>query len=276
MTSKKVAYLGPPGTFTEQAAVFHNKSATLEPYPTIQSVALAVATSITEEGVVPIENSLEGSVTATLDILIQEPRLFICREIVIPIEHSLVTKPETNPKDIRTIFSHPQAIGQCRNFLEYFYPTVSLQASLSTVSAVDDMENSGISAAAISPSRIGEIRKVVVISEGIQDNPYNVTRFAVLSSSDHCPTGNDKTSICFSFPGDSPGLLYQIMGEFAQRNINLAKVESRPTKQSLGEYIFLIDCEGHRQDSSLSKAMEATAAHTSMFRILGSYPKWAS
>ena len=274
--AKRIAYLGPAGTFSEEAALQYDPQGDLQPFPSIPAVALAVASGITEEAVVPIENSLEGSVTNTLDILIQDDRLSICRELVMPIEHFLVARPGTSTADIETIYSHPQALGQCREFLERRFPKAQLVASLSTVAAVEDMNNSTVPSAAISPRRAADLYSLDILDRGIQDSSSNVTRFVVLASVDHPPTGSDKTSLCFSFHGDSPGLLYDVLGEFARRNINLAKVESRPTKQLLGEYIFLIDCDGHREDAPVKEAIQGLRERTATLKIFGSYPRWSN
>ena len=273
--AQRVAYLGPAGTFTEEAARQHSSRAVLQPLPTISGVALAVASGIAEEGVVPIENSLEGSVNDTLDILIRQDRLFIRHEFVLPIEHCLLVVPTTNISDIQVIYSHPQALAQCREFLERCFPKASLVASLSTAAAVDDMKESETQAGAIAPHRAAELHGVSILAQGIQDNSSNVTRFVVLADTDHPPTGTDKTSLCFSFAADMPGLLYQAMGEFAHRGLNLAKVESRPSKQSLGDYTFLIDVHGHREDPPVKEALEALRQRSSMLRVFGSYPRWS-
>ena len=274
MMNRRIAFFGPVGTYTEEAALLYNPHTDLQPFPTIAAVFLAVSSGITDQGVVPIENSLEGSVTYTLDLLISQSLLSIFKEIVLPIEHFLMAKPGTRAADIQVIYSHPQALAQCRNFLERCFPQGQQVASLSTVAAVVDMKASSLCAAAIAPRRAAALHDVEIIGQNIQDNPINVTRFVVLARQDHPPTGRDKTSICFSFREDLPGLLYRALGEFAERNINLAKVESRPTKQSLGQYIFLIDCEGHRQDRLVKEAIEALATQTSTLKVLGSYPRW--
>ena len=272
--AKRIAYLGPQGTFTEEAALRHEPSGDLEPFPTVAAVALAVSSGIAQEGVVPIENSLEGSVTATLDLLIHESRLFIRQELVLPIEHCLLVKPGTRAAEIQVVYSHPQALGQCRDFLERCFPKAQLEASLSTVAATDAMLENPRPTAAIAPKRAAELRNVEVLAQGIQDSQFNVTRFVVLSENDHPPTGRDKTSLCFSFAEDKAGSLYTALGEFAQRNINLAKIESRPAKQALGEYIFLIDCEGHREDPLIKKAIENLRSHVTTLKVFGSYPRW--
>ena len=136
------------------------------------------------------------------------------------------------------------------------------------------MINSEYTAASIGSARCAELNEVEILARNIQDNAANMTRFVVLSSKDHKPTGDDKTSLCFSFEDDRPGLLYKAMGEFAKRGINLAKVESRPTKRSLGSYIFLIDLHGHREDADIKESLDIISAETSMIRIFGSYPRW--
>lgn len=274
--AKRLAYLGPAGTYTEEAALLYDAAAELEPFPTIGAVGLAVSSEITDEGIVPIENSLEGSVTFTQDLLIQEPQLSICREVLLPIDHYLMVNPGTRLADIEVVYSHPQSLAQCREFLERCLPKAQQMASLSNSAAVADMQRSSVWAAAIAPQRAAELYTAEIIGRKVQDSANNVTRFAVLAREDHPPTGKDKTSICFAYPADAPGLLYRTMGEFATRNINLLKIESRPTKQSLGDYIFLIDCAGHRQDEQVKKALEALRGSVSMMKVLGSYPRWES
>tara|TARA_B100000029_G_scaffold227139_2_gene224966 strand:- start:2930 stop:3766 length:837 start_codon:yes stop_codon:yes gene_type:complete len=272
--AQTIGFLGPVGTYTEQAALLYSSKSTLTPLPTITAVGEAVALGETDQGIVPIENSLEGSVTYTLDLLISQDRLSIYNEIVIPIEHYLMAIQGTETSDISIIYSHPQALAQCRTFLHSHYPNAQQVASLSTVAAVTDMKSSSITAAAIAPHRASQLHNVEIIGENIQDNSNNVTRFVVLSDTDHPVTGNDKTSICFAFDSDSPGSLYGTLGEFARRSINLTKVESRPTKELLGQYIFLIDCDGHRKDPAVKEALDSISSKVSSLRILGSYPKW--
>ena len=270
----RLAFFGPEGTYTEEAARLYDPHAELQAFTTIAGVGQAVISQLTEMGVVPIENSLEGSVTYTLDLLIREPELSIYQEVVLPINHCLMAKPGTSMADIQIVYSHPQSLAQCREFLERCFPNTQQMASLSNATAVADMKESPAPAAAIGPRRAAEIYQVEIIGQNIQDAANNVTRFAVLARQDHSPTGDDKTSICFSFARDAPGMLYEILGEFAQRNINLVKVESRPSKQSLGHYIFLIDCMGHRQDPAVGETLEALRNSVYTFKVLGSYPRW--
>ena len=271
--ARTIGFLGPLGTYSEEAALLYDKTAD-RLYPTITGVGEAVAAEEIDEGVVPIENSLEGPVTFTLDLLIAQPTLFIRGEIDLQIEHYLLAKPGTVPAEIKVIYSHPQALGQCRQYLEKNYPQAEQMASLSTVLCVTDSFESKVPAAAISPRRASELYDVDILDRGIQDVANNVTRFAVIGLSDHAPTGDDKTSMAFTLEKDSPGLLHRVLGEFADRDINLLKIESRPTKQLLGEYIFLLDCVGHREESPMKEALAALSDPISMLRILGSYPRW--
>ena len=272
--TKKVAYLGPPGTFTEEAALLYAEKAQLVPFSSIPAVASAVDTGIAEEGIVAIENSLEGSVTDTLDLLIHESRLLIRYELVLPIEHHLLVKSGTESPEVEAIFSHPQALAQCRHFLEQCFPQARAVAALSTAAAVEQMMSSSIPAAAIGTQRAAELYGAQILARSIQDQSPNLTRFVVLAREDHPPTGKDKTSLCFSFAEDRPGLLYEVLKEFADCNINLAKVESRPSKEILGKYIFLVDLDGHRQDSLVSQVLAKVKANASLFKVFGSYPRY--
>ena len=273
MTSR-LAYLGPPGTFSEEAAIGYAPGAQRIPFPSIPAVAQAVQANMAEEGIVPIENSLEGSVNDTLDLLIHNSPLRIRGELVVPIEHCLLALPGAQADSVRAVYSHPQALGQCRQFLERCFPKAEVIAALSTAAAVEEMKESSVPAAAIAPRRAAELYSVEVLAHAIQDRPHNVTRFVILASTDHEPTGADKTSLCFSFAEDRPGLLYGVIGEFARRNINLARIESRPTKEGLGTYIFLADLEGHREDALVKEALEAVAGQASLVKVFGSYPRW--
>ena len=272
--TKRVAYFGPAGTFTEAVALQYSPDAQLLPFSSIAAVAAAVDSDMADEGVVPIENSLEGAVTDTLDLLIHESDLRIRHELVTPIEHCLLVKPGVTVQDVTVVYSHPQALGQCRHFIERCFPKAQVVAALSTAAAVEEMLHSQSPAVAIAHARAAEIYGAELLARGIQDHPANFTRFVVLAREDYPPTGRDKTSLCFSFKDDRAGLLYSIMGEFASRRINLAKVESRPNKESMGRYIFLVDLEGHREDPIVKEALKGVEASASMIKVLGSYPRY--
>ena len=272
--SHRIAYFGPAGTYTEEAALSYGGSAQFLPLRTISAVASAVETGMADEGVVPIENSLEGSVLETLDILIHESRLSIRREILLPINHYLVARPGTNVTDIQVVFSHTQALGQCRRFLERcFGPSLQMVASLSTTEAVRQMLDSDRPSAAICSKRAAYLYGAEILASAIQDRSSNVTRFVVLGHEEHPRTGIDKTSFCFSYDDDKPGLLYEALRIFAERVINLSKMESRPTKEVIGRYIFLIDCHGHRSEPNLSAALESLRTQATTLKIFGSYPR---
>jgi len=271
---KRLAFLGPPGTFTEEAALLYNPAAQNLPFANIAAVATAVDCGLADEGIVPIENSLEGAVTETLDVLIQDSQLVIANELVLPIEHYLLVKPDMRAGDVKIVYSHPQALAQCRRFIERCFPKAEVVAALSTAAAVEEvMAEDG--AAAIGNRRAAEIYGAQVLAKGIQDRSGNLTRFVVLADGDLGPTGADKTSLAFTFAvEDSPGLLVGALQEFSSRQINLSKIESRPSKEKLGTYIFLVDVDGHRNDPTLAEALDRVQERCSFFRILGSYPKY--
>ena len=273
-TAKRLAYLGPAGTNTEQACLTYDPGATRLSFPSIRAAAAAVDSGKADECVVPIENSLEGSVTNTLDLLIHDSTLFIRHELALPIKHYLVARDGSGTEDIRVIYSHPQALAQCRSFLSKSLPDAELVASMSTASAVEEMLRRGADAAAIATERAGSLYGAKILAQEIEDTPNNMTRFVVLAPTDHPRTGADKTSICFSFDEDAPGVLHSVLGEFAKRGINLAKIESRPTRQSLGRYIFLVDLEGHGEDAIVQKALSEVKSQVSMFKVFGSYPRY--
>jgi prephenate dehydratase len=275
----RLSYLGPRGTFSEEAALKYQEALgrrlEMVPLPTISAVVEAVRSGRSDQGLVPIENSLEGSVNETLDDLIHSPSpIHIRHEIVIPIEHCLLVRPGVTAAEIDTIFAHPQAFAQCRAYLERRFPGVRVEAALSNAAAVEEMMARD-RAAAIGARRAAEIYGAQILESGIQDRAANVTRFVVLAEQDHEPTGSDKTTIAFTFAvEDRPGLLVRSLEEFATRSINLSKIESRPSKERLGTYIFLVDVDGHRTSPPLAEALAAIETQCSFFRILGSYPRF--
>ena len=273
MMAYRLAYLGPEGTYSEQAAVDYDPDAQHIPYPSIPMVFKAADDGEVEQAVVPIENSIEGVVTYTVDLLVHESDLKIRSEVVVPIHHYLLSEPDATMEDVRVVYSHPQAIAQCRRYLSRHLPKAEHVASLSTAGAVEDMRNSEQPAAAISSRRAAEIFGATVLDANIEDTQNNQTRFVVLAAEDGSRTGRDKTSICFDFSEDAPGILYDTLGELARRRVNMLKIESRPDKRSLGRYVFLIDMEGHRDDPVVKEALDGVQARAAMFKILGSYPR---
>jgi prephenate dehydratase len=271
--AKKVGYLGPPGTFGEQAALRYDPQAELVPLTSNAAVVVAVARGDLEIGLAPIENSLEGAVNDTLDALLQAENVRIRDELVIPVEQCLVAARGTRIKDIEVVISHPSALGQCRGFLEANLPRARLEASLSTSGAVEAaMRTPG--AAAIGTRRAAELNGAEILAAGVQDVKRNQTRFIVVSLHDAKRTGDDKTSIAFTVAHDRPGTLMGVLKEFAERGINLTRIESRPSRQELGIYIFLLDFQGHHTDAMVAEALAMVKAKAHYFRLLGSYPRF--
>ena len=272
--ARRLAYLGPQGTYSEEAAMLYDEDAELVAATTLPGVVQCVHGGEADEGIVPVENSLEGTVTFTADLLIQETTLKIKSELVLPIHHCLLTKPGGSEEDVEVIYSHPQSLGQCREYLQRRFPNVSLMPSLSNSSAVSDMLESERRALAIAGKRAARFFGARILEEEIEDNHSNATRFIVMAAEDGAPTGEDKTSICFNFDADRPGSLVSVLQEFSNRGINLNKIESRPTRRSLGRYFFLADVDGHKVDDSVRDALDVIAGKVSMLKVLGSYPKY--
>lgn len=267
-----IAYLGPPGTFSEEAAIRYDDQAELLPCQSIPAAVVAVERGEATYAMLPIENVLEGGVTATLDLLIHETQLLIRGEIVIPIRQFLVARPDITIEEIEVLYGHPQSLGQCRKFIEKHLPNVTTVASLSNSAAPAEALADPRKAAAISTRRAAELTGAHVLARNINDRSDNVTRFIVLGREDHPPTGNDRTSFCFGFRENRPGVLVDALLELTHDHINMAKLESRPSKDVLGEYIFLVDINGHRTDPPTAAALERIRAKTGLFKIFGSYP----
>jgi prephenate dehydratase len=268
----RVAYLGPPGTFSEAAALRHRAGADLVPCSTEKAAIETVESGGADEAVLPIENTLEGSVTRTVDILVHDTELSICAEIILPIELCLIVKPGTRQEDIQVLLSKPEALSQVRYYIERRFPDVRQEAALSTAAAVEEilsMER----AAAIAPARAAERYSAQVLERNVQDHAHNQTRFVAIAPEDQPPSGRDKTSIAFAVAHDRPGSLVDVLHEFSDRAINLTKIESRPSREELGIYVFLIDLEGHRRDDSVGEALAAVERKATFFRLLGSYPR---
>ena len=271
-----IAYLGPPGSYSEIAALVWGDAATpLLPLATMPAVVTAVETGAARHGVLPIENVLEGGVTTTLDLLIHETALRISGETVVPIRHVLVARAGMQPPQVRVLYGHPPSLGQCRRFIERVLPGVATVASLSNSTAPVEALADERGAAAISTERAAVLAGAVIIARDIQDRAENVTRFIRLSHTDHPPTGDDKTSLCFGFSErDRPGILVDALQEFSSVGLNITRLESRPSKDVLGGYVFLVDLNGHRTDAPLAAALERVRRRVGLLKIFGSYPCW--
>ena len=270
------AFLGPRGTFSEEAALARaGADGQLIAFSSFPALTSAVETGLATEAILPIENSIEGAVSTTLDLLIHETPLQIAAEIVLPVRHFLVTAPGAGFGDIRVVTSHPQALGQCRRFLERCLPGVEQVAALSTAGAVQETVESGDShRAAIGTARAAELYGGAILAHDIQDTPANLTRFVALGREDAAPTGDDKTSLGFTIKANVPGALHGILGEFAAERLQLTKVESRPTKGWLGEYVFLLDLEGHRLDPPVARVLDRIREACALLKVFGSYPRF--
>jgi len=267
----RVAYQGEPGAYSE-SAVFSFFGSLSQPVPCrrFSDVFRSVETGETEFGVVPIENSIEGSVNQVYDLFLKYDHK-VCGEIVLKIAHCLIANPGVNLNDITVIYSHPQALEQCRGFLEGL--NCEMMSTYDTAGSVKMIKEKRLmDAGAVAGKKAAEIYEMSVLAEDVSDNPYNYTRFFVLSKTDVTPSGNDKTSVIFSTK-HLPGALYQVLGEFAERGINLTKIESRPTKRRPWEYNFYLDFEGHRSEKRCAEALEGLRKKAVFVKVLGSYPK---
>jgi len=267
----KVAFQGEPGAYSE-SAVYSFFGASSQPVPcrSFSDVFRSVETGETSFGVVPIENSIEGSVNQVYDLFLKYDHK-VCGEIVLEIAHCLIANPGTDLDSIKVIYSHPQALAQCRSFLESL--NIEMISTYDTAGSVKMIKEKRLmDAGAIAGERAAEIYGMSILARNISDNPNNYTRFFVLSKNDAPPSGNDKTSVIFS-TRHLPGALYQVLGEFAKRNINLTKIESRPTKRRPWEYNFYLDFEGHRNERQCAEALEGLRNKAVFVKVLGSYPK---
>jgi prephenate dehydratase len=273
--SKQTGYLGPPGTFGEQAALHYDRESDLVPLPTHTAVVEAVLQGSVDQGIAAVENSLEGAVNETLDALLRMEGVFVKGELVLPIEYNLIAASGTRLEDVTVVMSHPVALPQCRDFLEKALPWARVEAALSTAAAVETAVKTP-GAAALGTRRAAELSGGAILAEGIQDVATNKTRFLVLAREDAPPTGDDKTSIAFTVPHDRPGSLLSVLEELARRKINMTRIESRPSREDLGIYVFLVDFQGHRRDGLVAEALEAVRVKSQTLRLFGSYPRFGS
>ena len=277
----RVAFLGPAGTFTEEALRASAPDGVHEQaHATVYETLMAVEQGDADAAVVPIENSLEGSVTATLDTLaIEAPGLRIVAELVHPIRHCLIARPGAALAGVRRVVSHPQALAQCAGFLRANLSAVEQVSATSTAEAVRTVLATPQPWAAIGSRLSAELYAGSVLAEGIEDLADNLTRFVWLAraGSDAAPPfaggGTSKTSLVFwGFNDASPGALVAVLGEFAERDVNLTRIESRPRRVQLGRYMFFVDLEGGEHDAAVAGALAALSERVQTLRVLGSYP----
>ena len=273
---KTVGYLGPAGTFTEQAVFSQPDLARMEhrPLGSIFDVLEAVESGAVDLGLVAIENMIEGSVTATLDALAFDTELFIQREVIIDVNLNLLVQPGVRIEDVERVRSHPVAYAQCRETLAERLPGAVFELANSTADAARRLaESDERTVAAIAPRRAAEVYGLEVAAGDIADRADNKTRFVLVGADGIAPpTGHDKTSLVVYQQSDVPGSLIGILQEFAARAINLTSLQSRPTKANLGQYCFLLDCEGHIADEVVADALRNLSIKTARVKCLGSYP----
>jgi prephenate dehydratase len=273
----RVAYLGPAGTYSEEALRASAAGDVVEvPFPTIHQAVMAVHDGAVERAVVPIENSLEGSVSVTLDTLALETQdVRIAGEVVHPIHHCLIGARELPPPAVTRVISHPQATAQCARFLREALPDAEHVNAPSTADAVLSLREAGETTAALGSRLAAELYGCVILAADVEDHPDNVTRFVWLARADEVtpPSGaGAKTSIVFWGAGDeSPGWLVDVLAELAGRRVNLTRIESRPRRIRLGHYMFFADLEGAADRPPVNEALAALAEHVEEVRVLGSY-----
>lgn len=286
----RVAYLGPEGTFTHEALIAALDGSPdaagieLVPLPTIYETVMAVQSGAAHQALVPIENSLEGSVNATLDTLAMEAEdVRIVGEVVHPISHCLVARTALQLQDIEAVVSHPQAMAQCAAFIRTQLPQSRVLAGGSTADAVRMVAEHEGPWAALGTELAAARYGCQILRRGVEDGPENATRFVWLARSDAVQAGTApragksgagwKTSIVFwEADSDAPGWLVRCLSEFADRGVNLTRIESRPLRQGLGSYMFFLDLEGRESDQSVAAALEAVHSHVGVLRSLGSFP----
>ena len=274
--ARSIAYLGPAGTFSEQALFSESdlRQAKMVPLTTFSAVLSAVESGEVDHGFVAIENAIEGSVNVTQDTLAFDSELLIQREVVLPVHLELMVRPGVTLERVSRVVSYPHALAQCRKWLGRELPGVEAEASNSTADAARLLaEHADPHGAAIAPARAAEVYGLEVVAHAIEDHPDNATRFVLVAPEGiPAPTGHDKTSLVVFQRADEPGSLLGILQEFAARGINLTKLESRPTRRGLGDYCFLIDLEGHVADAVVADALRALRIKQADVKFLGSFP----
>ncbi|MDR1767776.1 MAG: prephenate dehydratase [Propionibacteriaceae bacterium] len=270
-----IAYLGPEGTFAQQALLTFSHDASV-PYPSVLAVLDAVRRGETEAGLVPIENSVEGGVSATLDSLASGQTLMIGREVLLPVQFNLYARSAVRLEDVRRVLSHPHAIAQVRGWLAANLPQASATEGGSTAAAAAEVADPASRYdAAVCAQVAGERYGLVAIARDIADNASAVTRFVLVTRPGEppAPTGADKTTLVAYMRADRPGSLMEILEQFAVRGVNLCRIESRPTKTGLGNYCFSIDLEGHVREPRVAEAMLGLHRVCEDVVYLGSYPR---
>ncbi len=266
----KIAFLGPEGTFTQAAALKHfGQSIHSIPLRAIDEVFREVEAGSADYGVVPVENSTEGVVNHTLDMFLQSP-LRICGEVQMRINHHLITHA-TDLKVIHRVYSHRQSLAQCREWLDVNLPRVE-QVEVSSNGEAALRVRGEADAAAIAGQCAADIYQLPTLVRNIEDEPNNTTRFLMIGSQPIAPSGDDKTALLVASL-NRPGALFNLLEPLARNNVSMNRIESRPSRRGMWDYVFFIDLDGHAQDEPVARALAELREQASLFRVLGSYPK---
>ena len=278
MSELVIAYLGPKGTYTESATIAyrdhhlkHNGTVLLDPHRSIQGAFQALSRGDAQRAVVPVENSVEGSVGTTLDCLWATPKVQIQQALVLPIHHSLISKAPSL-QAVTRVYTHPQSLAQCQLWIEKNLPQAQLIPTSSNTESLESIsQEAPIGYAAIASARAAQLYNLPILASSIHDYPDNQTRFLVLSLQPQEKPLATNTSLAFSLFANRPGVLNQVLDSFARRKINLAKIESRPTKTSLGAYLFFLELESSQSEPHVQEALEEIQKLTEYLKVFGSY-----
>lgn len=272
----KIGFLGPKGTFSQEAMLAYTGGSndfTAVDYNTMVDLIMAVENDELDEAIVPIENSLEGAVSVTLDMLAADVDLKIKAEAIIAIKQNLMARKGTGIEDIKYILSHPQPIGQCRNYLNSVFPDAAIKYVYSTAQAAKEVAQGEGNMAAVGSLAAAAEYGLEILKESIQDSDNNLTRFVIISKKEAKRAVKNKTSIVFSTE-NRPGSLYRILDIFSLWDVNMTRIESRPAKNELGKYIFFVDINGHWENENVRDALTMVQRKTSFYKFLGSYQEF--
>ena len=279
VSAVRLGYLGPEGSFTHEACRLWAQQLAAQPVELLALASIdglfeAASAGQVDQIVCPLENSLEGSVVATVDLWVHQSALFQVGEVVVPVEHALLARPGVELAHLQVVLSHPHALAQCRRTLRSLLPGVQLRTAASTAEAARQVAASAEPWAAVASRAAAQLYGLAILYAPLQDGPRNATRFGVFGWQLPPPTGRDRTSLVVGSLDDRPGLLRDLLSEFAERGINLTRIESRPSREGLGRYLFLIDLEGHAFDPPVQEALRGVRQKAGYLRLLGSYRRW--
>lgn len=268
-----IAYLGPEGTYTQAAVLKHfGEAVGARPLAAIDEIFRDVESGAADYGVVPVENSIGGVVSNTLDALVHT-KLRICGEVTLPVHHHLLSV-ETDPAKVTKVYAHAQSFAQCRKWLDARLPKSEREALASNGAAAQLAKEQGAGVAAIASLQAGRLNGLNILASNIEDDPSNTTRFLIVGKHDPAPTGRDSTAVVLSAHRNQPGALFALLQPFADAKLDLTRIESRPMKGApVQDYFFFVDFVGHASDEPVKKALDAVRTNAAFFKVLGSYPQ---